>query len=52
MIESEKKIRFDLVISFDSPNRLKTFNNAINKVKETYPDYEIIPVMDTDFSES
>lgn len=52
LVKNEKKIRFDLVVSFDSPNRLETYRNAIQKVKEAYPDYEIISVMDTDFAES
>lgn len=50
--EEEKRIRFDLVISFDSPDRIATWENAVRRVKETYPDYQISAVMDTDFSES
>lgn len=50
--EEEKKIRFDLVISFDSPDRIATWENAVRRVKEAYPDYQISAVMDTDFSES
>lgn len=51
-MKEEKTIRFDLVISFDSPDRLQTYRNAVGKVKKEYPDYQIISVMDTDFSES
>lgn len=50
--EPTKTIRFDLIISFDSPDRAVTFSNAIRKVQAAYPDYTISAVMDTDFSES
>ncbi|MBQ1916043.1 MAG: cation transporter [Lachnospiraceae bacterium] len=45
-------LRFDLVISFDSPDRIETFRNIISRVKEEFPDYRIAGVLDTDFSES
>lgn len=45
-------LRFDLVISFDSPDRIETFRNIISGVKEEFPDYRIVGVLDTDFSES
>ena len=38
------------VISFNSPDREKTFADAVAKVKEMYPDYEIQAAFDTDFS--
>lgn len=50
--EENNVIRFDLVISFDSPDRFKTYQNAIQKVQEAYPTYRILAVMDTDFAES
>ena len=49
--EDEKKIRFDLVVSFDSPNRAQTYANAVKKAQELYPDYTLEVAMDTDFSE-
>lgn len=45
-------LRFDLVISFDSPDRIETFRNIISGVKDEFPDYRIVGVLDTDFSES
>lgn len=50
--EDTKTIRFDLIISFDAPDRAATYRNAIHKVKAAYPDYTIAAVMDTDFSET
>lgn len=47
----EKKIRFDLVVSFDAPNRKEAFEAAYEEVKKAYPDFEIQAIMDTDFSE-
>lgn len=47
-----KTIRFDLVISFDSPNRVETFKEIVSGVKEEFPEYTVAPVLDTDFSES
>lgn len=48
----EKRIRFDLVISFDSADRLATWKSAVEKVRQAYPDYDIAAVMDTDFAET
>lgn len=47
-----KKIRLDLVISFDSPDRAETYRNAVEKIRNAYPDYQIEVVMDTDFAEN
>lgn len=49
---AEKKIRFDLVVSFSSPDRLATYKNAVEKVRKEFSGYKIEAVMDTDFSES
>ena len=47
----EKKIRFDLVVSFDAPNRQEAFNKAYSEVQKEFPEFEIQAIMDTDFSE-
>lgn len=47
----EKAMRFDLVVSFDSPDRGETYRSALEKVKALYPDYTVYAAMDTDFSE-
>lgn len=50
--KKEKRIRFDLVVSFDSPDRPATWKSAVEKVRQAYPDYDIAAVMDTDFAET
>ena len=47
-----KKIRFDIVISFDAPDRNEVFENVCNAVREKYPEYDVQAVLDADFSES
>ena len=46
-----KKMRFDLVVSFDAPSRQEAFNKAYDEIKKAFPDFEISAIMDTDFSE-
>lgn len=51
-VNEEKKIlRFDVVISFDAPNRQKVHREICDKVHEMYPDYTLAIALDTDFSE-
>lgn len=50
--ENEKKIRLDIVVSFDSPDRFQTCKNVEKKVQDSFPAYKIHIVLDTDFSES
>ena len=51
LTKEEKKIRFDIVISFDAEDRRAVFNKAVADVQKAYPDYELQAAMDTDFSE-
>ena len=46
-----KKMRFDLVVSFDAPSRQEAFSKAYAEVQKAFPDFEIQAIMDTDFSE-
>ncbi|MBR3148857.1 MAG: cation transporter [Eubacterium sp.] len=46
-----KKMRFDLVVSFDAPSRQEAFSSAYAEVQKAFPDFEIQAIMDTDFSE-
>lgn len=48
---TEKTLRFDVVISFDAPDRHKVFDEICSDVQREYPDYSIQAVMDSDFSE-
>ena len=45
------KMRFDIVVSFDAPNRQEAFSAAYAEVKEAFPEFEVQAIMDTDFSE-
>lgn len=47
----EKTLRFDVVISFDSPDRYAEFDKIVLEVQNMYPEYEIIAAIDTDYSE-
>lgn len=51
LIEKEKKMRFDLVVSFDAANRMVAFKEAVAKIKKAFADYEIHATMDADFTE-
>lgn len=50
--EEKKVIRFDVVISFDAPDRSKVFKEVYQQVSALNPDYVIYLAMDSDFSES
>ena len=49
--EPKKTIRFDVVVSFDAPDRRAVYKDLYGKVCEAYPGYKIQMAMDTDFSE-
>ena len=45
-------IRFDVVVSFDAPDRRETYKQITADVKKAFPDHELQIALDTDFSES
>ena len=47
----EKTMRFDLVVSFDAPDRRKAFQAAVDAVQAACPGFQIQAAMDIDFSE-
>lgn len=47
----EKKMRFDMVISFDADSRHELFEQAIAEVKKEFPEYDVHAGMDVDFNE-
>ena len=49
--EEKKTIRFDVVVSFDAPDRRKVWADVCEIVQKMYPDYELMIAMDSDFSE-
>ncbi|MFC2702576.1 MAG: cation diffusion facilitator family transporter [Candidatus Nanosyncoccus sp.] len=51
LIENEKKMRFDLVVSFDAENRMVAFKEAVAKIQKAFPSYRIYATMDADFTE-
>ena len=48
--EEKKRIRFDLVISFDAKDRGEVYRQVSEKVADMYPEYEQQIALDTDFS--
>ena len=49
--EVKKSMRFDLIISFDAPDRYAVYEKLYGEVCKMYPEYTIQMIMDTDFSE-
>ena len=49
--KEEKAMRFDLVVSFNAPDRRAVFNAAVADVQKAFPDYTITAAMDMDFAE-
>ena len=49
--KAEKTLRFDIVVSFDAPDRRQVYREICEKVQREYPDYTLQVAMDTDFSE-
>ncbi len=48
---AEKKLRFDIVVSFDAKDRKQVYREICDRVQKEYPEYTLQAVMDTDFSE-
>ncbi len=52
-VDREKKtMRFDVIISFDAPDRRQVWCAVVETVQSAYPDFTLAVAMDTDFSES
>jgi len=49
--EERKTIRFDIIVSFDAPDRGQVYEAVIEDIQKLYPDYKLMVTMDTDFSE-
>ncbi len=49
--EEKKTIRFDVVVSFDAPDRKEVYQNIVKEVNKKYPDYTLQIALDTDFSD-
>ena len=49
--EEKKQMRFDLIVSFDSPDMRSMFDHVVTDVKEAFPDYDIRVQFDIDISD-
>ena len=49
--EEKKEMRFDIIVSFDSPDMKKVYNHVVSDVREAFPDYTIEVQFDTDISD-
>ena len=48
--EAAKVIQFDIIVSFDAPDRLAVYKKVTEKITAKYPKYELVCTLDTDFS--
>ena len=51
LTKETNNIRFDVVISFDAPNRREAYQAIVSDVQKAFPDYQLQITLDTDFSE-
>ncbi len=51
LVKEAKTIRFDIVVSFDAPDRKAVYTRVLEAVGKRYPDYRLQVTMDTDFAE-
>ena len=49
--ENEKIMRFDLIVSFDSPNMKAMYEHVVDDVRKAFPDYDIQAQFDFDISD-
>lgn len=49
--EAEKKMRFDIIVSFDSPNMKVMYDHVVNDVREAFPEYDVQVQFDFDISD-
>ena len=51
LTKETNNIRFDVVISFDAPNRREAYQAIVSDVQKAFPDYQLQITLDTDYSE-
>ncbi len=51
LTKDEKKIRFDIVVSFDAKDRRAVYADVVAAVQKAFPDYKLHVAMDTDYTE-
>ncbi len=51
LIKDQKRMRFDIVISFDAKDRRAVYSEVVADVQKAFPGYRLEVAMDTDFTE-
>ena len=51
LMEDEKAMRFDVVVSFNAKDRNAVYREVTERVQREFPDYRLQVAMDTDFAE-
>ena len=51
LIKDHKKMRFDIVVSFEAEDRRVVYQEVLAAVQKAFPDYQLQVAMDTDFTE-
>ena len=51
LVKEEKKMRFDIVISFDAKDGRAVYGEVVADVQKAFPDYTLQVAMVTDFAE-
>ena len=51
LLEDQKAMRFDVVVSFDAKDRKAVWREVTENVQKEFPDYQLQVAMDTDFAE-
>jgi len=51
LLEDQKTMRFDVVVSFDAKDRKAVFREVTEDVQKAFPDYQLQITLDTDFAE-
>ncbi len=51
LIREPKSMRFDVVVSFDAPDRREVYRKVVSEVEKAFPGYDLQIAMDTDFAE-
>jgi hypothetical protein len=46
-----KQVTFDLVVSWDAPNRRDVLNGYLERLRQLYPDYTFVANLDSDMSD-
>lgn len=48
--EASKTISVDIIITFNTDKTQEIYADVVNKIKELYPEYNVVVILDTDFT--